>query len=118
MASLSRLISSERQACLGCEQQQGVIAASEPCRAIGHGKDRLDLEPRQEMHLTLVVALARHREDSLDKGAMGRLVEGRELEEGATGRQARVACPDVGAPLRLEISEERADKKIKGTSRS
>jgi triosephosphate isomerase len=51
----------EAQACLGREQQQGVIAASEPCRAIGSGKDRLDLGPRQEMHLTLVVALARKR---------------------------------------------------------
>jgi hypothetical protein len=33
----------EAQACLGGD---GVIAASEPCRAIGSGKDRLDLGPR------------------------------------------------------------------------
>jgi hypothetical protein len=44
----------EAQAGLGREQQQRVIAASEPCRAIGSGEDRLDLRPRQEMHLTLV----------------------------------------------------------------
>src|SRR5215207_6039194 len=106
MVSLSRLISSERRKpCLGREQQQGVIAASEPCRAIGSGKNRLDLGPRQEMHLTLVVALARYREDSLDEGAVGRLLEGREPEEGANGRQAQVARPDAGAPIRLEISE-------------
>jgi hypothetical protein len=57
----------EAQACLSREQQQGMIAASEPCRAIGSGKDRFDLGPRQKMHLTLVVALARYREDSLDQ---------------------------------------------------
>ena len=101
----------EAQAGLGCEQQQGVIAASEPCRAIGSGKDRLDLGPRQEMHLRLVVSLARYREHALDKGAVGRLLEGREPEEGANGRQAQVARPDAGAPLRLEISQERADER-------
>ena len=58
----------------------------------------LDLGPRQEMHLTLIVALARYREDSLDNGAVGRLLEGREPEEGADGRQAQVARPDDGAP--------------------
>ena len=78
----------EAQACLGREQQQGVIAASEPCRTVGSGKDRLDLGARQEMHLTLVVTLARYREDSLDKGAVGRFLEGGEPKEGADGRQA------------------------------
>jgi hypothetical protein len=78
----------EAQACLDRKQQQGVVAAPEPCRAIGSGEDRLDLGPRQELHLTLVVALARDREDALDKGAVGRLLEGREPEEGANGRQA------------------------------
>jgi hypothetical protein len=75
----------EAQPCLGREKQQGLIAASEPCRAIGNGKDHLDLRPRQEMHLTLVVALTRYREDSLDKGAVDRLLE---TEEGANRRQA------------------------------
>src|SRR6266566_6629738 len=68
----------EAQACLCREQQQGVIAASEPCRTVGSGKDRLDLGARQEMHLTLVVTLARYREDSLVKGAVGRFLEGGE----------------------------------------
>ena len=88
-----------------------MIAAAKPCRAIRSGKDRLDLGPRQEMHLTLVVALARYREHSLDKGAVGRLLEGREPEERANGGQARVTRPDAGAPLGLEISEERADER-------
>jgi hypothetical protein len=101
----------EAQACLGREQQQGVIAASKPCHAIGSGKDRLDLGPREEMYLTLVMALARYREDSLDKGAVGRLLEGCEPEEGANGRQAQVARPDTGAPLRLKIDEKRADER-------
>jgi hypothetical protein len=98
-----------------------MIAASEPCRAIGSGKDRFDLGPRQKMHLTLVVALARYREDSLDQGAVGRLLEGREPKEGSDGGQAQVARPDAGGPLRLEISEERADERhiqiVKGEDR-
>jgi hypothetical protein len=101
----------EAQACLGREQQQGVIAPSEPCRAIESGKDRLDLGSRQELDLALVVALARYREDSLDKGAAGRLLEGHEPEEGANGRQAQVARPDAGAPLRLEIGKEGTDER-------
>jgi len=80
----------QAQTRLGREQQQGVIAASEPCRAIGNGKDRLNLGPRQEVHLRLIVALARNREDSLDKGGVGRLLEGGEPEERANGCQAQV----------------------------
>src|SRR5262245_8040680 len=60
-------------------------------RAAVHGKDRLNLGARQEMYLTLVVTLARYREDALDKGAVGRLLEGYETEEGANGGQAQVA---------------------------
>jgi hypothetical protein len=99
------------QACLGREQEQGVVAASEPCRAIGRDKDRLDLGPRQEMQLALIVTLARYREDTLDQGAVCRLLEGGEPEERADGGQAQVAGPDTGTPLRLEISEEAADKR-------
>ncbi len=88
-----------------------MIAASEPCRAIGSGKDRLDLGSRQEMHLTLVVALAWDREDALNKRAVSRLLEGGKPEERANGCQTQVARPDAGTPLRLEISEERADER-------
>src|SRR3979409_945929 len=86
------------------------MAAREAHGPIGRGKDRLDLGARQEMHLTLVVALARYREDALDKGAVSRLLEGHETEEGADGRQAQVARPDAGAALRFEIGQERADE--------
>ena len=73
----------QAQAGLGREQQQGVIATPEPCRAIWGSENRLDLGPRQEMHLTLVVAFAWYREDSLDKGTVDRLLEGGEPEERA-----------------------------------
>jgi hypothetical protein len=56
----------ETQTCLRREQQQSVIAASEPRRAIGRGKYRLDLGAHQEIHLLLVVALARYRQNPLD----------------------------------------------------
>src|SRR5436309_2966179 len=35
------------QACLGGKQQQGMIAASEPCCLVRSGKNRLDLGARQ-----------------------------------------------------------------------
>ena len=60
----------EAQSRLDCEQQQGVIAASEPRRAIRHGKYRLDLGARQEMHLPLVVPLVRYRQNPLNQSAM------------------------------------------------
>ena len=63
------------QACLGREQEQGVVAASEPCRAIWGGENRFDLGPRQEMHLAFVMTLAWYRQDSLDQGAVSRLLE-------------------------------------------
>src|ERR1700722_457222 len=50
----------EAQARLDRNQQQGVIAAAEPRRPIGRGEDGLDLGARQEVHLSLVVALARY----------------------------------------------------------
>jgi hypothetical protein len=93
----------QAQARLGCDQQQGVIAASEPRRPIGLGEDCLDLWPRQEVHLSLVVPLARYREHTLDQRAVSRLLKRREPEEGADGGQAQVASLGVLsaiAPLR------------------
>ena len=66
------------QASLGRKQQQRIIATSEPSRAIGSGKNRLDFGPCQEMHLTLVVTLAWYRQDALD--AVSRLLERHEAE--------------------------------------
>lgn len=85
-----------RQGCfLGCKvgMQVGlrrlnrlVIATSQPRRAIGRGEDRLNLGPNQELHLMLVMALVRYCDNSLDKGAVRRLLEGLEPEEGANRR--------------------------------
>jgi hypothetical protein len=88
-----------------------VVAAAEPRRPIGSGEDGLDLGARQEVHLSLVVALARDREHALDEGAVRRLLERREPEEGADGGQAHVACPDAGTAPRLQIGQERADER-------
>ncbi len=66
-----------------------MITAPEPCRPVGGSKDRLDLGPRQKMHLTFVVPFARCRENALDMGAVGRLLEGREAEEGVDGSLRR-----------------------------
>ena len=75
------------QASLHGEQQQGVIAPPQPCRSIRGGEDGLDLRSVKEMDLTLVVALARYRQHTLDMSPVGRLFEGCETEEGTDGRQ-------------------------------
>jgi beta-phosphoglucomutase-like phosphatase (HAD superfamily) len=56
----------EAQSGLGREQEQSVVAAAKPRRAIGRGEDGLDLGTRQEVHLSLVVTLARDCEHTLD----------------------------------------------------
>jgi hypothetical protein len=98
------------QAGLDCEQQQGVIAASKPCCAIGGGQKRFDLGSRQEMYLTLVMAFTWYREDALDKRTVGRFLEGNEPEEGVNGGQAEIARSGADASLCLEIGKERADE--------
>jgi len=87
-----------------------VIAAPEPCRVIGRGRYRLDLEARQKMHLPFVVALVRYRQNPLDQGAVGWLLKRYETEEGANGSKAQIAGPDAGTTLGLEIGKERADE--------
>ena len=85
----------EAQASLGREQQQGVVATSEPCRPIGRRKDRLDLGARREMRLPLVVPLGWYREDlhahlALKEAALAKL----KYEHGKRTRFRRVrTCP-------------------------
>ena len=82
----------EAQARLDCDQQQGVIAAAEPRRPIGRGEDCPDLGARQEVHLSLVVALARYGEHALDQRAARWLLErpNRKKERMAARRRLRV----------------------------
>ena len=65
----------EAQSRLRRDQQQGVIASAEPRRSIWGGENRLDLWSRQEVHLSLVVALARYCEHTLNQSAVRRLLE-------------------------------------------
>jgi len=51
----------------------------------------LDLRARQEVHLSLIVALARYGEHSLDQRTKRRFLEGREPEERADGGEAQIA---------------------------
>ena len=101
----------EAQARLGRDQQQGVIAAAKPRRSIGRGENRLDLGARQEVHLSLVVALARYGEHALDQRTVCRFLEGHEPEEGSDGGQTQVTRLHAGAALYLDIGEERADER-------
>src|SRR5580693_8302395 len=101
----------EAQARLGRNQQQCAITATQPCRPIGRSEDRLDLRACQEVHLSLVVALARYGEYALDQRTVCRLLERHESEEGADGSQAEVTRPGAGTALRLEIAQERTDER-------
>jgi hypothetical protein len=85
-----------------------VIAAAKPRRSIGRGENRLDLGARQEVHLSLVVALARYGEHALDQRTVCRFLEGHEPEEGSDGGQTQVTRLRAGAALYLEIGEENA----------
>jgi hypothetical protein len=102
----------EAQARLGRDQQQGVIAVGEPRRPIGRGENRLDLGSSQEVHLSLVVALARYGEYALDQRAVCGLLERHNPEEGADGGQAQVPCLGAGTALCLEIGQKRAYEKL------
>lgn len=65
-------------------------------------ENRLDLGARQEMHLSLVVALPRNGEHALDQRTVCRLLEGHEPEEGSES-QTQVTRLRAGAALYLEI---------------
>src|SRR5215831_1482112 len=94
----------------GPRPTKGVIATPEPRRPIGCGENRLDLSPYQEVHLSLVVPLARYCEHALDHRAVCRFLERHKPEEGTDGGQAQVARSDGGAARRFEISQELPDK--------
>lgn len=95
---------------LGGALQQGVVAAAEPRRPVRYGEDRFDLGARQEVHLSLVMLIARNREDALDESAASGLFERRKPEERPNCGQAQIARSDPGAAPRLEIDQERADE--------
>lgn len=80
-----------------------MIAAAKPRRSIGRSENRLDLRARQEVHLSLVVALARYGEHALDQRTVCRFLEGHEPEKGSDGGQTQVARLRAGAALYLEI---------------
>ena len=101
----------EAQARLDRDQHQGVIAAAEPRRPIRRGEDCLDLEARQEVHLPLIVTLARYGEHALDQRAVGWFLERHEPEEGADRSQAQVAGLGAGTALRLKIDQECTDER-------
>src|SRR5258708_6216240 len=70
--------------------------------------DRARREPprSREVHLSLVVALARYGEHALDQRTVCRFLEGHEPEEGSDGGQTQVTRLRAGAAFYLEIGEE------------
>lgn len=73
----------------------------------------VDIDQLGQVQAGQAAAAARHNrdpwygEDALDLGAVSRLLDRHEPEEGANGCQTQVERPDAGAPLRLNISKGR-----------
>ncbi len=100
----------QAQACLDREQQHGVIAPSEPCRAIGSGQDRLDLGPRQTSLPT--VSLVRRQSSDLDTIPIARPFPSGSVQSGfnevATCRDPTIGLRDLTEPSRIYARYRRA----------
>jgi hypothetical protein len=94
------------KASLHGEQQQGPVAAPYPSGKVGCRQKGVDLFPIQKFDGPSFVAFGRHREDSLTKQRMGRLLESHVLKEGMNRRQADIAGASAILSAVLEMIEK------------
>jgi len=95
------------QARLHGEQQQCVIAPSEPGRLVGTSEDSIDLDAGQEMQLALVASLRWYRQHTLNMGAVRRRLERGVAKERPDRRQTEVASSRRRRPTHLQIVQKR-----------
>src|SRR6266545_4394965 len=99
------------QAGLETEEQERMVAPTEPGGAIGLGEDCLDLGAIECCHEPPGGAFGWDGEDTLAEASVSRLVENGEPEERVNGREPSVSCSrTVCAPL-LEVIEKGADER-------
>ena len=94
------------KASLHGEQQQGPVAAPYPGGKVGRSQKGVDLFAIQKFDGPPFVAFGRHREDSLTKQRMGRLLESHVLKEGMNRRQTDIAGASAILSAVLEMIEE------------
>ena len=96
---------------LGCDQEEGVIAPTEPGGLIGGGEQRLDLRTREEMHLCPREALAGDGQHTLDLGGMFWRFERGISKEGVDGGEPQIPATYAQTSTLFQLIEKRPDQR-------
>jgi hypothetical protein len=102
-----------RDPCAGVveRREEHLVAAAAPGRQVERGLDGGELLARQKAQQRRVAALARDREDALDRRQVGRITAGRVVEEGSQRDEPRVAAANRVVAVALEVIEEGQDER-------
>jgi len=98
------------QPSLDREQQQGVVAATEPGAAIGCREQRVDLCLGEERHDRSVGAFGLDRDHARDQLGVFGVSQRGEAKQRVHRREPRVAGARTVAAVGLEVFEEREDQ--------
>jgi hypothetical protein len=95
---------------LEADEEERVVAASDPSGDVWGAEKGIDLTVFKELHDPTLEALARNREDALAEERVGWICEGNEAEEGMNRREAGIATAGGVTALALEVIEELAEE--------
>jgi hypothetical protein len=95
---------------LEADEEQRVIAPSDPGGEVWGAEQGIDLTVLKELHDPTLEALARNREDTLAEERVSWIGEGDEAEEGMKRRETCVATARGVTALALEVIEELAEE--------
>lgn len=101
----------DSQCGLHSEQQQGVIATTDPTLTVGLGEKNSDLIERQECDESAVEAFMRDGQDALNLITVLDLAQRGKAEEGVDGAQAGVPGADAIASLLFQVFEKSTDQR-------
>jgi hypothetical protein len=92
------------------QQEQGVVAASEPGGAVGSGQQRVDLDAGQEAHDGAIAASGRDAQHPTDLLSMLRCAQCRVAEQGVDRGQSGVAGGGRVGSLGFQVLQKRCDQ--------
>jgi hypothetical protein len=95
---------------LETDEEERVVAPSDPSGEVWGAEDGIDLTVLKELHDPTLEALARNREDTLAEERVGWICEGDEAEEGMKRREAGIATAGGVTAFALEVFEELAEE--------
>jgi hypothetical protein len=95
---------------LEADEEECVIAASDPSGEVWGAEEGIDLTVLKELHDPTLEALARNGKDTLTEERVGWIGEGDEAEEGMKRREAGIATAGAVTALTLEVIEELAEE--------